>query len=123
MKKLAVIADLDGLPLVIGVLAQCSMRKGCGDTKLLYLLAAGPVGLFTQKILLAKKGAKRRKIIIAVDYVDYRLQHAGKRIPTKLKLYLEHFEKCRNAFESEMTKRRRLMLSLMQWVADAKMTR
>ena len=41
-----------------------------GDTVI--VLGCGPVGLFIQKFCWLK-GAKR---VIAVDYVDYRLQHA-----------------------------------------------
>ncbi|MGX6445229.1 zinc-dependent alcohol dehydrogenase [Neobacillus sp. K501] len=43
-----------------------------GDTVI--ILGCGPVGLLSQKFALLK-GAKR---VIAVDYIDYRLQHAKK---------------------------------------------
>ncbi|PLT29543.1 zinc-dependent alcohol dehydrogenase [Peribacillus deserti] len=65
-EKLAVIAD--AMTTAFWTVDNAGVKKG--DTVI--VLGCGPVGLFAQKFCWLK-GAKR---VIAVDYVDYRLQHA-----------------------------------------------
>ncbi|PNB76374.1 glutathione-dependent formaldehyde dehydrogenase, partial [Pseudomonas sp. FW305-BF6] len=65
-EKLTVIADA----MTTGFWSVDNAGVKGGDTVI--VLGCGPVGLFAQKFCWLK-GAKR---VIAVDYVDYRLQHA-----------------------------------------------
>ncbi|MCA1040098.1 glutathione-dependent formaldehyde dehydrogenase [Bacillus infantis] len=65
-EKLSVIADA----MSTGFWSVDNAGVKSGDTVI--VLGCGPVGLFAQKFAWMK-GAKR---VIAVDYVDYRLQHA-----------------------------------------------
>lgn len=65
-EKLCLIADV--MPTAYWSVDNAGVKKG--DTVI--VLGCGPVGLLSQKFCWLK-GAKR---VIAVDYVDYRLQHA-----------------------------------------------
>lgn len=61
---------------------QCRRKKG--DTVI--VLGCGPVGLFAQKFCWLK-GAKR---VIAVDYVNYRLQHAKRTNKVEIVNFEDH---------------------------------
>jgi S-(hydroxymethyl)glutathione dehydrogenase/alcohol dehydrogenase len=65
-EKLCLISDI--MPTAYWSVDNAGVKKG--DTVI--VLGCGPVGLLTQKFAWLK-GAKR---VIAVDYVDYRLEHA-----------------------------------------------
>lgn len=67
-EELCLIADV--MPTAFWSVDNAGVREG--DTVI--VLGCGPVGLLTQKFCWLK-GAKR---VIAVDYVDYRLEHAKK---------------------------------------------
>ncbi|WP_163876558.1 zinc-dependent alcohol dehydrogenase [Paenibacillus favisporus] len=67
-ESLALIADV--MPTAFWSVDNAGVKQG--DT--VVVLGCGPVGLLAQKFCWLK-GAKR---VIAVDYVDYRLQHAKK---------------------------------------------
>ncbi|MEK5642534.1 glutathione-dependent formaldehyde dehydrogenase [Paenibacillus rhizosphaerae] len=67
-ESLALIADV--MPTAFWSVDNAGVKQG--DTAV--VLGCGPVGLLAQKFCWLK-GAKR---VIAVDYVDYRLQHAKK---------------------------------------------
>ena len=80
-EKLTVIADA----MTTGFWSVDNAGVKDGDTVI--VLGCGPVGLFAQKFCWLK-GAKR---VIAVDYVDYRLQHAKRTNKVEI-VNFEHFE-------------------------------
>lgn len=67
-EKLVFLSDI--IPTAYWSVENAGVKKG--DTVI--ILGSGPVGLLTQKFAW-KKGAKR---VIAVDYAEYRLEHAKK---------------------------------------------
>ncbi|NRG30068.1 glutathione-dependent formaldehyde dehydrogenase [Bacillus circulans] len=91
-EKLTVIADA----MTTGYWSVDNAGVKDGDTVIVF--GCGPVGLFAQKFAWLK-GAKR---VIAVDYVDYRLQHAKR----TNKVEIVNFEQVENvgAYLKELTK-------------------
>ncbi|MEH6986353.1 zinc-dependent alcohol dehydrogenase [Cytobacillus firmus] len=91
-EKLVLIADV--VPTAYWSVDNAGVKDG--DT--VVVLGCGPVGLLVQKFAWMK-GAKR---VIAVDYIDYRLQHAKR----TNKVEIIHFEQTKNAGEyiKEITK-------------------
>jgi S-(hydroxymethyl)glutathione dehydrogenase / alcohol dehydrogenase len=91
-EKLSVIADA----MSTGFWSVDNAGVKNGDTVI--VLGCGPVGLFAQKFAWMK-GAKR---VIAVDYVDYRLQHAKR----TNKVEIVNFEQYENvgSYLKEITK-------------------
>ncbi|MEZ7791253.1 zinc-dependent alcohol dehydrogenase [Niallia circulans] len=91
-EKLTVIADA----MTTGYWSVDNAGVKDGDTVIVF--GCGPVGLFVQKFAWLK-GAKR---VIAVDYVDYRLQHAKR----TNKVEIVNFEQVENvgAYLKELTK-------------------
>jgi len=91
-EKLAVISD--AMPTAFWSVDNAGVKAG--DTVI--VLGCGPVGLFAQKFCWLK-GAKR---VIAVDYVDYRLQHAKRTNHVEI-VNFEHHENTGN-YLKEITK-------------------
>ncbi|MCM3092825.1 MULTISPECIES: zinc-dependent alcohol dehydrogenase [unclassified Cytobacillus] len=91
-EKLVLIADV--VPTAYWSVDNAGVKDG--DT--VVVLGCGPVGLMVQKFAWMK-GAKR---VIAVDYIDYRLQHAKR----TNKVEIINFEQTKNAGEyiKEITK-------------------
>lgn len=91
-EKLTVIADA----MTTGFWSVDNAGVKAGDTVIVF--GCGPIGLFAQKFAWLK-GAKR---VIAVDYVDYRLQHAKR----TNKVEIVNFEQVENvgAYLKEITK-------------------
>jgi S-(hydroxymethyl)glutathione dehydrogenase/alcohol dehydrogenase len=91
-EKLVLIADV--VPTAYWSVDNAGVKEG--DT--VVVLGCGPVGLLTQKFAWLK-GAKR---VIAVDYIDYRLQHAKRTNNVET----VNFEQTKNAGEyiKEITK-------------------
>lgn len=91
-EKLTVIADA----MTTGFWSVDNAGVKAGDTVIVF--GCGPIGLFAQKFAWLK-GAKR---VIAVDYVDYRLQHAKR----TNKVEIVNFEQVENvgAYLKELTK-------------------
>lgn len=91
-EKLVLIADV--VPTAYWSVDNAGVKDG--DT--VVVLGRGPVGLMVQKFAWMK-GAKR---VIAVDYIDYRLQHAKR----TNKVEIINFEQTKNAGEyiKEITK-------------------
>ncbi|MEZ2716350.1 glutathione-dependent formaldehyde dehydrogenase [Niallia circulans] len=91
-EKLTVISDA----MTTGYWSVDNAGVKDGDTVIVF--GCGPVGLFAQKFAWLK-GAKR---VIAVDYVDYRLQHAKR----TNKVEIINFEQVENvgAYLKELTK-------------------
>ncbi|MGN7175170.1 glutathione-dependent formaldehyde dehydrogenase [Paenibacillus sp. FSL R5-0490] len=91
-EKLVLIADV--VPTAYWSVDNAGVKDG--DT--VVVLGCGPVGLLVQKFAWMK-GAKR---VIAVDYIDYRLQHAKR----TNKVEIINFEQTKNAGEyiKEITK-------------------
>jgi S-(hydroxymethyl)glutathione dehydrogenase/alcohol dehydrogenase len=91
-EKLVLIADV--VPTAYWSVDNAGVNEG--DT--VVVLGCGPVGLLTQKFAWLK-GAKR---VIAVDYIDYRLQHAKRTNNVEI----VNFEQTKNAGEyiKEITK-------------------
>lgn len=79
-EKLAVIADA----MTTGFWSVDNAGVKDGDTVI--VLGCGPVGLFAQKFCWLK-GAKR---VIAVDYVNYRLQHAKRTNKVEIVNFEDH---------------------------------
>ncbi|MDU1846912.1 MAG: zinc-dependent alcohol dehydrogenase [Niallia nealsonii] len=91
-EKLTVIADA----MTTGFWSVENAGVKEGDTVIVF--GCGPVGLFSQKFAWLK-GAKR---VIAVDYVDYRLQHAKRTNNVEI-INFEHMENV-GAYLKEITK-------------------
>lgn len=91
-EKLTVIADA----MTTGFWSVENAGVKEGDTVIVF--GCGPVGLFSQKFAWLK-GAKR---VIAVDYVDYRLQHAKRTNNVEI-INFEHIENV-GAYLKEITK-------------------
>ncbi|MFP3722378.1 zinc-dependent alcohol dehydrogenase [Niallia circulans] len=91
-EKLTVISDA----MTTGFWSVDNAGVKAGDTVIVF--GCGPIGLFAQKFAWLK-GAKR---VIAVDYVDYRLQHAKR----TNKVEIVNFEQVENvgAYLKELTK-------------------
>lgn len=91
-EKLTVISDA----MTTGFWSVDNAGVKAGDTVIVF--GCGPIGLFAQKFAWLK-GAKR---VIAVDYVDYRLQHAKR--TNKVEIF--NFEQVENvgAYLKELTK-------------------
>ncbi|MEK3854347.1 zinc-dependent alcohol dehydrogenase [Cytobacillus sp. FSL H8-0458] len=91
-EKLVLIADV--VPTAYWSVDNAGVKDG--DT--VVVLGCGPVGLLVQKFAWLK-GAKR---VIAIDYIDYRLQHAKR----TNKVEIINFEQTKNAGEyiKEITK-------------------
>lgn len=79
-EKLVLIADV--MPTAYWSVDNAGVKEG--DTVI--VLGCGPVGLMTQKFAWLK-GAKR---VIAVDYIDYRLEHAKRTNSVEIVNFKQH---------------------------------